>query len=1083
EITFARQLQDFLVFRQDGIQQLRNGIASFKLFLESILYHKEEDNRGRQVSILREYLEKQKPADATDLEHPFLSQLWQAWSFANQNNNDYLASSVSAVLALLLKTLSGILDLREHGLLLCRTVLQNQHLRLVKRYLDAPKHKEFVISPSLRLLTEVASFDGGVLARELYKRREQTFDTRTLRRLLSLVKLDISDEEARRKPAIRSLALRYALALFKYLHEGGKADVLKDKPLCGAIFQHIQDDPAELVVELLTTIEQNILKDDEIPRSAKSSLLTSRNLERVTTIASLDPAEHQAADRAFEWLRSVCTTHKYGILRPSGWYPPGTAKFEASRSSTRIDLGLDSLEFYDREDTINLRNPTLLTWASALRAHNNERERDLLLACFTAAPELVAPYFGEKTMQLDPKLSNTWIGYMSLMFEVVALQVPEHLGAGENWADLPPQTTIVLESLVPRPLTQKILVRCLNQVHDLIAFFATRILILALAKLRIVVKDFGRRPGGDHQGIWDEAAERLTQAFSERCPGIKDVIAVFRQLPDDDEHAMQREATTRLLSLYYQILPQHALEEQFDVSVALNAALMRSEADDRLQSETSKLRSIELINLLNIARLSTGMKWFNKQGGLTHTPIVALLRIHARSPGDARVRELIQHILVEHNVMNSSNDLQRASPLDALVASLTEFVADSSVWTFLDDSLQRAVRKPVKYLDDLAGVAAHKQHGSIDGTNGTPSLLTAVILEQASFVVASLDADGKSKLAWIELFMQLLQQTTDEGKRLEMLIKAVHQTLGWKTPNSTIEPNALLAQVTLRADTDDKDVGQGIRTDATAPILTFPALPSEPTRHPELTRWNQKDIDLAIEDGDISALFLDLCSLESDNRRQALTQLIKLKLQLRSDSSHENSAQLSLLVGEVAETFEQHYLPSNTALPYIAGTFAVRALRVQTQPQHFMYPKLNRFLIRGPEWRVGKLPGYWLSTTTLSMPEEDDAYWKEAQWVLDWLVDGLRTTADLDIMRRGDVFEKALALWHSPGAAVHKHIRERILELVHRATRLPGGSDVLATRTGALSWLDVAAQSGETRSSSLRSLVKQTCSPERLKTW
>jgi len=41
EIHFARQLQELLTFRQDGIQQLRAGIASFKAFLESICYHKD----------------------------------------------------------------------------------------------------------------------------------------------------------------------------------------------------------------------------------------------------------------------------------------------------------------------------------------------------------------------------------------------------------------------------------------------------------------------------------------------------------------------------------------------------------------------------------------------------------------------------------------------------------------------------------------------------------------------------------------------------------------------------------------------------------------------------------------------------------------------------------------------------------------------------------------------------------------------------------------------------------------------------------------------------------------------------------
>lgn len=188
KIEYARQLQDILTFRQDGIQQLRNGIASFKSFLETILYHKDEEGRMRQLSILREFLDTQQPEDVKDPERPFLGQLWQAWSFANQNNNDYVVSSVSALFALLLRTLSSLLDFRDYGLMLCRTVLLHPHLRLVKRCLDAPKNKDFVISPCLRLLTEVTSFDGGVLAREVYKRREQTFEISSMRRNLGLVK-------------------------------------------------------------------------------------------------------------------------------------------------------------------------------------------------------------------------------------------------------------------------------------------------------------------------------------------------------------------------------------------------------------------------------------------------------------------------------------------------------------------------------------------------------------------------------------------------------------------------------------------------------------------------------------------------------------------------------------------------------------------------------------------------------------------------------------------------------------------------------------------------------------------------------
>lgn len=195
EIHFARQLKDLLVLRQDGISQLRSGIASFKAFLESILYKKELDDRARQLSILREYLDGQKPPTTdTNAEHqqhqPFLSPLWQALSFSlGTNANDPLTSQIISLLALLLKTLSSVLDLSAYGLLLCRTiVLSGENLSLVRKCLEAPRQKEFLIGPAVRLLSEVVGFDGGLLVRELYKRREVTVGWRWVRKGLGMGK-------------------------------------------------------------------------------------------------------------------------------------------------------------------------------------------------------------------------------------------------------------------------------------------------------------------------------------------------------------------------------------------------------------------------------------------------------------------------------------------------------------------------------------------------------------------------------------------------------------------------------------------------------------------------------------------------------------------------------------------------------------------------------------------------------------------------------------------------------------------------------------------------------------------------------
>ena len=114
DIFSARQLQELLSFSQDAVQDLRNGIQSFKQFLELILYQTDEPNRPSKINILNDYLDAAKLKAARDKDAEYLPDFMQAWSFANQTNNDYLATSVASILALLLKTVSTLIESREY---------------------------------------------------------------------------------------------------------------------------------------------------------------------------------------------------------------------------------------------------------------------------------------------------------------------------------------------------------------------------------------------------------------------------------------------------------------------------------------------------------------------------------------------------------------------------------------------------------------------------------------------------------------------------------------------------------------------------------------------------------------------------------------------------------------------------------------------------------------------------------------------------------------------------------------------------------------------------------------------------------
>ena len=143
-----------------------------------------------------------------------------------------------------------------------------------------------------------------------------------------------------------------------------------------------------------------------------------------------------------------------------------------------------------------------------------------------------------------------------------------------------------------------------------------------------------------------------------------------------------------------------------------------------------------------------------------------------------------------------------------------------------------------------------------------------------------------------------------------------------------------------------------------------------------------------------------------------------------------------------------------------------------------MYAKLNHYMMKSPEWRVSKLPNYWLDNTILAQPEEDDAYWKEVQWVLDWLVDGLRSSADMDILRKAGVFERVMAVCQSPSAS-ERFVKMKVGELLYRAANLD--ANTLVTGAGYLAWLDMGGEGSMQKA--LKRHVLELADSDRVDAW
>lgn len=103
-----------------------------------------------------------------------------------------------------------------------------------------------------------------------------------------------------------------------------------------------------------------------------------------------------------------------------------------------------------------------------------------------------------------------------------------------------------------------------------------------------------------------------------------------------------------------------------------------------------------------------------------------------------------------------------------------------------------------------------------------------------------------------------------------------------------------------------------------------------------------------------------------------------------------------LLLGEVCETAQEGGLETRT--PSVVAEVASQIAAILADPSHKMYGKVNKFLNRAPSWSAQKVILYWIDRILLKEPEDDDGHDLEVDWLLQLLVNSLRTSEVSRIM-------------------------------------------------------------------------------------
>ncbi|KAL4907565.1 hypothetical protein BDW74DRAFT_189852 [Aspergillus multicolor] len=1080
-ITSHTQLQSLLLFQQNVVES-KQGIKKFKEFLTSIGQTENEGEKAKKFRILKAYCDTQI---FRNTEEPIcFPEIIQTWNFADSSSNESLLTSVPSVLAIFIKTVSSNLDFREFGIALCKHLLQKDQLRLFNRGITANKSKEHLISPCLRLLTEIVSFDGGAVARQLYLARYITFKRMDVFLTPNKAQLEESSDDPQAS-TLRRNAQRYVLANLRFQQAANKTDIIEQQKVMRAFLEHLRKDPREMVIDIVKAIERDVIQDSSLSRNTKTKFFSRWNLERLVTLYGYDRESEQEnttglslADETHRILMTVCTKTEHGVLLPEmGWYPNNTDPESLPvDDDASIDLGLDSAVYLDKyRESVPVRNGTLSYLIQVLRPDSDSLQIELLLAIFKAAPELIADYYTKKSLFMaDPKPTPSWMAESTVLFSTVSLPVPANCGWKDKLPAMPPPVSIVIENILPRPLTQKVLTRCFNMNAEIITLFAVRILTMSFNKLRATLKIFnGNHGAGQH--LWTQAADKLVVEFGHRCPQMKDVVTLFRRTGKDD--LQQQEAVSELLACFYEVMPDAAFEEGFDVSLVLVDILKRLD-EGNLDSEDTELLISQLQNILKIAQQSASLRWWNQPGSMQFSAFTSILKVLINATSGESFKEihkLLTNVLAEHSAI-------RLPSFSAILPSFD--AADSEALghqlAFFDNCVCRTAKKPVHYQDLVESL--------VDNSQPLGALVAAVI-EQWPFVVKAGNADTQKSVA--EFIAALLKNLHSSGESLQGL-KAARDALVDATEEKKLKSRFKKA---LKGCEEDEQDGNKTDTESSgqtpsAPKKewqdldleeTFGALPVEGTTHNELHRWEQKELEESLEEGRVGELLLCLCSEHEEVRRQALLNISRFMMKLK-ESKYAEWRTAYILTGEFLETIKQ--IGVETPVPRIVGECASSCLSVLVDPMHKLYGKVNKFLQKAPLWEVEKVPSYWIDKILLHEPELDDGYFEEIAWLLDLLIKGLRTERDMEIYRRANVFERVLSFYDSPGAGFSA--KKKILHLVYRSTQVQG-STTLITRAGIISWVQtqlpaVTGRDASTLTAMAQSLY-QSADNDRTGTW
>ncbi|KAJ2705824.1 hypothetical protein FB645_002105 [Coemansia sp. IMI 203386] len=595
--------------------------------------------------------------------------------------------------------------------------------------------------------------------------------------------------------SIRRLWIRFVLAFFSVERCKTFNALFKVRFLVSNLFNSIEKDSYQELHTLLNSVYENIMLNNSVSKAEKVRLLSVElmgNLTKATSSKAVVDIKSVGIDKAalfvpahlaenteditkdsmsaliIRFFRGMMTYPGYGICFPQyGMYPP-PREMTAAASATNKDGDNDKTD----EDMFavatmskrsafsgmhNLCNAQILRiLIHAINPAGSKRMGDLAIDILKVSPELIAPFWQNYSLLLDPRLSPRYLGNTAFALKIMNLDlpIPNNTEADPRYSS-PPRLSTLIEHIYPLVLQRDLVGQGLQLKASPLLIHRNLLFIeVAMRKLdyaRQWIQNGMQAAGGPKSAAgakWLQLDQKLVAVVKQRIPEAKIIITMQRVLQisfnekiksadNSDEalkelhyrHAVLSSALMRVVSGYQRHFNEFLLELNFEfgkliTDIKLSDIIASDGTDSVSYNPMNAHMLMHLLHALETAPESQ-TKWLSRVGGPkehTHLGIALIIFLFAVAPEvRCAARAACLSALRSTGLFDHDAGLEAACWLDSMAslispqalrnvrittASKASLDNAHSLVELIEYSIVLAYKQPNRYADRIRSVTS-----------------------------------------------------------------------------------------------------------------------------------------------------------------------------------------------------------------------------------------------------------------------------------------------------------------------------------------------------------------------------------------